>query len=60
MNLELQYENRKVAHNPEKYGEKDESEMTFDEKRKKRMESSDRGLKSKAFAKFMADRGMSV
>ena len=52
------FENRKVAYNPEKYGEKDESEMSFEERRKKRMNDPKRGINSPAFKKFMADRGM--
>ncbi len=52
------FENRKVAYNPEKYGEKDESEMSFEERRKKRMNDPHRGINSPAFKKFMRDRGM--
>tara|TARA_B100000242_G_scaffold271223_1_gene223291 strand:+ start:767 stop:1945 length:1179 start_codon:yes stop_codon:yes gene_type:complete len=52
------FENRRVAYNPEKYGEKDESEMSFEERRKKRMNDPKRGINSPAFKKFMADRGM--
>ena len=52
------FENRKVAYNPEKYGEKDESEMSFEERRKKRMNDPHKGINSPAFKKFMRDRGM--
>ena len=52
------FENRRVAYNPEKYGEKDESEMSFEERRKKRMNDPHRGINSPAFKKFMRDRGM--
>ena len=52
------FENRRVAYNPEKYGEKDESEMSFEERRKKRMNDPHKGINSPAFKKFMRDRGM--
>ena len=51
-------ENYRAMRNPEKYAEKPESEMSYDEKRKKRMNDPDRGINSPAFKKFMADRGM--
>ena len=44
--------------NPEKYAEKPESEMSYDERRKKRMNDPKKGINSPAFKKFMADRGM--
>ena len=53
-------ENYRAMRNPEKYAEKPESEMSYDEKRKKRMNDPERGINSPAFKKFMADRGMSV
>ena len=52
------FENRRVAYNPEKYGEKDESEMSFEERRKERMNDPHKGINSPAFKKFMRDRGM--
>ena len=52
------FENRRVAYNPEKFGEKDESEMSFEERRKKRMNDPHKGINSPAFKKFMRDRGM--
>ena len=51
-------ENYRAMRNPEKYAEKPESEMSYDEKRKKRMNDPERGINSPAFKKFMADRGM--
>jgi len=53
-------ENYDAMRNPEKYAEKPESEMSYDERRKKRMNDPKRGINSPAFKKFMADRGMSV
>ena len=44
--------------NPEKYSEKPESEMSYDEKRKKRMNDPKKGINSPAFKKFMASQGM--
>ena len=51
-------ENYGAMRNPEKYAEKPESEMSYDERRKKRMNDPKRGINSPAFKKFMADRGM--
>ena len=51
-------ENYRAMRNPEKYAEKPESEMSYDEKRKKRMNDPKTGINSPAFKKFMADRGM--
>ena len=51
-------ENYDAMRNPEKYAEKPESEMSYDERRKKRMNDPKRGINSPAFKKFMADRGM--
>ena len=51
-------ENYRAMRNPEKYAEKPESEMSYDERRKKRMNDPKRGINSPAFKKFMADRGM--
>ena len=65
MNLELQYENREYAQNPEKYhdSEGNPKDMEMDKpysKRSKaaRMKDPKRGINSPAFKKFMADRGM--
>ena len=49
-------ENYRAMRNPKE--EKPESEMSYDEKRKKRMNDPKRGINSPAFKKFMADRGM--
>ena len=49
-------ENYRAMRNPKE--EKPESEMSYDEKRKKRMNDPERGINSPAFKKFMADRGM--
>ena len=51
-------ENYDAMRNPEKYAEKPEAEMSYDERRKKRMNDPKRGINSPAFKKFMADRGM--
>ena len=51
-------ENYHAMRNPEKYAEKPESEMSYDERRKKRMNDPKTGINSPAFKKFMADRGM--
>ena len=53
-------ENYHAMRNPEKYEEKPESEMSYDEKRTKRMNDPKRGINSPAFKKFMADRGMAM
>ena len=44
--------------NPEKYAEKPDDELSFEQRRKKRMNDPKRGINSPAFKKFMADRGM--
>ncbi len=51
-------ENYRAMRNPEKYAEKPESEMSYDERRKKRMNDPKRGINSPAFKKFMKDQGM--
>ena len=51
-------ENYRAMRNPEKYAEKPESEMSYDERRKKRMNDPKTAINSPAFKKFMADRGM--
>ncbi len=59
MNLELQYENRKVAHDPENNPPEDESDKPYNKRSKEnRMKDPKRGINSPAFKKFMADRGM--
>ena len=49
-------ENYRAMRNPKE--EKPESEMSHDEKRKKRMNDPKRGINSPAFKKFMASQGM--
>ena len=44
--------------NPEKYAEKPESEMSYDERRKKRMNDPKTGINSPAFKEFMRKQGM--
>ena len=52
-------ENRKVAMNPEKYKDPDESDKPYRQRSKAaRMRDPHRGINSPAFKKFMADRGM--
>ena len=54
-------ENRRVAHNPEKYKPEDESDKPYRQRsRENRMKDPKRGINSPAFKKFMADRGMSA
>ena len=53
------YENRRVAMNPEKYKDPDESDKPYHKRSKEaRMRDPKRGINSAAFKKFMADRGM--
>ena len=49
-------ENYRAMRNPKE--DKPESEMSYDEKRKKRMNDPKRGINSPAFKKFMASQGM--
>ena len=49
-------ENYRAMRNPKE--DKPESEMSYDEKRKKRMNDPKRGINSPAFEKFMASQGM--
>ena len=51
-------ENYRAMRNPEKYAEKPESEMSYDERRKRRMNDPKTGINSPAFKKFMASQGM--
>ena len=53
------YENQRVARNPEKYPDPDESDKPYHKRSKAaRMRDPKRGINSAAFKKFMADRGM--
>ena len=53
------FENRRVAMNPEKYKDPDESDKPYHKRSKAaRMRDPKRGINSPAFKKFMADRGM--
>ena len=49
-------ENYRAMRNPKE--DKPESEMSYDEKRKKRMNDPKKGINSPAFKKFMASQGM--
>ena len=51
-------ENYDAMRNPEKYAEKPDDELSFEQRRAKRMRDPKRGINSPAFKKFMADRGM--
>ena len=51
-------ENYQAMREPEKYAEKPDSEMSYAEKKRKRMNDPKTGINSPAFKKFMADRGM--
>ena len=51
-------ENYRAMRNPEKYAEKPDDELSFEQRRAKRMRDPKRGINSPAFKKFMADRGM--
>ena len=51
-------ENYRAMRNPEKYEDKPESEMSYDEKRKKRMNDPKTGINSPAFKEFMRKQGM--
>ena len=52
------WENYRAMRNAKQ--DKPESEMSYDEKRKKRMNDPKRGINSPAFKKFMASQGMQV
>ena len=59
MNLELQYENRQTAYDPENNPPEDESDKPYHERSKEnRMKDSKRGINSKAFRDFMRKQGM--
>ena len=51
-------ENYRAMRNPEKYSEKPDDELSFEQKRKKRMNDPKKGINSPAFKKFMASQGM--
>ena len=44
--------------NPEKYAEKPDDELSFEQRRKKRMNDPKRGINSPAFKEFMRKQGM--
>ena len=54
----LDVESVEHRRNPEKYAEKPDDELSFEQRRAKRMRDPKRGINSPAFKKFMADRGM--
>ncbi len=56
LNKEVAQENYRAMRNPKE--DKPESEMSYDEKRKKRMNDPKKGINSPAFKKFMASQGM--
>ena len=51
-------ENYRAMRNPEKHAEKPDDELSFEQRRKKRMNDPKRGINSPAFKKFMASQGM--
>ena len=51
-------ENYRAMRNPEKYAEKPDDELSFEQKRKKRMNDPKKGINSPAFKKIMASQGM--
>ena len=51
-------ENYRAMRNPEKYSEKPDDELSFEQKRKKRMNDPKKGINSPAFKKLMASQGM--
>tara|TARA_R100000315_G_C5172996_1_gene99923 strand:- start:208 stop:531 length:324 start_codon:yes stop_codon:yes gene_type:complete len=54
----LNVENYGAMRNPEKHAEKPDSELSFEQKRKKRMNDPKRGINSPAFKEFMRKQGM--
>jgi len=54
----LDIESVEHRRNPEKYAEKPDDELSFEQRRKKRMNDPKRGINSPAFKKFMASQGM--
>ena len=51
-------ENYRAMRNPEKYAEKPDDELSFEQRRKKRMNDPKRGINSPAFKEFMRKQGM--
>ena len=51
-------ENYDAMRNPEKYAEKPDDELSFEQRRKKRMNDPKRGINSPAFKEFMRKQGM--
>ena len=51
-------ENYRAMRNPEKYEEKPDDELSFEQRRKKRMNDPKTGINSPAYKKFMASQGM--
>ena len=47
-----------MVRNPEKHAEKPDSELSFEQRRKKRMNDPKRGINSPAFKEFMRKQGM--
>ena len=54
----LNVENYGAMRNPEKHAEKPDSELSFEQRRKKRMNDPKRGINSPAFKEFMRKQGM--
>tara|TARA_S200000501_G_C20680682_1_gene680603 strand:+ start:618 stop:926 length:309 start_codon:yes stop_codon:yes gene_type:complete len=54
----LNVENYGAMRNPEKHAEKPDSELSFEQRRKKRMNDPKRGINSPAFKEFMRKKGM--
>ena len=54
----LNKESVEHVRNPEKYAEKPDDELSFEQRRKKRMNDPKRGINSPAFKEFMRKQGM--
>ena len=54
----LDIESVEHRRNPEKYAEKPDDELSFEQRRKKRMNDPKRGINSPAFKEFMRKQGM--
>jgi len=54
----LDIESVEHRRNPEKYAEKPDEELSFEQRRKKRMNDPKRGINSPAFKEFMRKQGM--
>lgn len=54
----LDIESVEHRRNPEKYAEKPDDELSFEQRRKKRMNDPKRGINSPAFEEFMRKQGM--